>query len=610
MELTPDFDGLGAIDSLSAEQVGDLAFSGDVLNNESSAGVLVNSLDRRPFNQMDSFLTSFEANAEQRGMVSVANTNIRSSMLNVIYGKLSSHFHSFTIEQWRDVFLFKLRFFLGSITESQIDLLPGNIDCDVFQIIVSALDRHYQDLSPGARQAFYQKAKAYLLAKKQGTESACGAKTSGSVGWLLANLGSFRALASYQDIISLKPDFMFTDAVLILNEKQLASYSVESDALRDKDKIAKVFTGVSNLDLGAFLDAFNLAAEEKQLTQLPSSEVRKFFIGEVFCQLGRRFSLFTTADFTNWLQVKLKLFTSGLNAKTLGFIPVDISCDSLAAIIQVLSNVQNLEFSEDIYTFLQSVLESQLKNSGSACTSAELSDREWLLKYFGKFSTYAKWSEIVALHPTFQGLNTADLLTDTQLASASVSTFIISNVTAINDLFLSISGDSDFLLNFLGSLGDFVLKDSSLLANTKVRDAILMNTAEIVFVDFNTYSLAKVQNWMTTISFLLPGINATMLDFISLDLPCAYYQVVIHALDKVFPSLTSNKKNEVANFAKKYLAHQQRENDNICLPASGEVIEWINNLLGRFCRVLTVSDIQTFYPDLDTVSYTRVCVLS
>ncbi|XP_075421885.1 uncharacterized protein LOC142463257 isoform X2 [Ascaphus truei] len=612
VSLNSAFNGLEVISDLSAGQVAGLAFTGEILDNAESAAIIVQFLEGITFNQLELFLTSFQSTANERNMVSLPNAHIRSSLWNAIFTKVSAQIKSFTTGQWLDYFQSKLSLFLPSITESQINLIPSNINCDVFHIIISALDVCVKDIQEDIQLAIYQKIKSYLMARKHDTGSACAANTAGSIGWLKTNLASFSVYATYEDIVALNSDFVFTEAVESLSVKQLAWYTVKSDALRSSDKIAKLMIGVNSNNIGGFLDEFNLAAQQTGLTQLPSADIRKFLVGEIFCRLGSLFSVFTSDTYTNWFQIKLKLFISSMNAKTLGFIPTDITCDSLAVLVNVFSDSTNNENPDDIFSFLHSVLQEQKTLSGNACNKAGLSDKEWLTTNFGSFSSYATLEELTTLNPTFRGANSADLLTSVQMASVSVSTSMIHNVSAINSLFDTIEtkDDTQYLSSFLGVLRDFVLKDPTLFGNPRVRDAILMRSAKIIFPTLDTLPISEVQSWMSTFSFLLPGINATMLELLSEDLPCPYYQEVVQALDGTFVGLTAQKRIDVYEFLKKYLIYQTVMSGSACTAGTNEVQEWVQQNLGRFCRVSQLEEIQSFYPDINGVSYTRLCFVS
>lgn len=80
----------------------------------------------------------------------------------------------------------------------------------------------------------------------------------------------------------------------------------------------------------AFNDVFSFCLKHN-LSRLPHGDVRQFILGQIFCHLSTVFELFSTEDYVAWFQGRLGLFLSSLNAQNLGFLPSDMTCNSLAA---------------------------------------------------------------------------------------------------------------------------------------------------------------------------------------------------------------------------------------------------------------------------------------
>ncbi|CAM4519061.1 unnamed protein product [Lepidochelys kempii] len=327
-------------------------------------------------------------------------------MFSAIFSKVRGQFTTFSIFQYKDWFQNKLGLWLASINASALATIPQKIPCGVYQIIMSGLDSSFQDMSPASQQDVYNFAKDYLTAKASQGGAPCTENTQGSLGWLHANLGSFSTLSTYGDLIGINADFSAVDAVAGLSPVQLASYVLASDVLWDSDKAGKVFGSLNSHTTGEFLDAFNAAAQQRHLSQLPHANVRRFILGEIFCHLSTVFKLFTTEDYVVWFRERLTLFLSSLHAQNLGFLPTDMSCDSLAAIVKILSDHTangTYENPEDIFSFIKRVLHFQLQNSGSACAQGITADRQWLLKYFGLFTAYGLYSDFITLKSRFHG---------------------------------------------------------------------------------------------------------------------------------------------------------------------------------------------------------------
>ncbi|XP_075141402.1 uncharacterized protein LOC142217109 [Leptodactylus fuscus] len=554
-----NFDGLSAINLLSSEQKANLAFTGDILTNAESAQILTNSISDFSSGQLDSFLSTFQNTAQQKGISSLPNAGIQASLFNAIYGVASKQFSLFSTEQWNSYFTFKFNFFLSSITEAHIALIPSNINCNSYQSIVSGISSVYNSLSEPVQVAIYQWQKAYLTANKPIYGPACPVGSGNSGKWLEYNFGLSGEHSSKEDILFLFPEFSFTQAVYQLTATQLGYFVANNEVLSDKDAVAKVFTGINSVNIGEFLDAFNAGIAKYSITQITNVVVKQFFLGEIFCDLGSLFSSFSVNDYVNWFQTKLSFFLSSINAKALGFISTSISCDSLAAITQPLIQLQNPENPGDIYNFIKSVLAAQKASTGHACT-AGLSSREWIEKYFGKiFIVYSSWQDITSLFANFQAAECTEFLPPSILAAASASSLSSSSYSEITTMLLSFNGTLDDFLDFMDNLQTFALKNPSLLSNPKIRDTLLMVVANSVFANLDQFDLTLTQKWISTINFLLPSINGTMLQSIPMSCSCAQYQILVKGLSDVFVSLTTAKKQEVGDFIKQFLTSKLSE---------------------------------------------------
>eukprot|EP00079_Xenopus_tropicalis_P017755 XP_004918120.1 PREDICTED: uncharacterized protein LOC101733326 [Xenopus tropicalis] len=605
--IQSNFNGMDLLSNLSPDQLAGLLLSGSVMSNESNINSIALVLQGMSFSQLDSFLSSLQSFAATNNIVSIANG--QSVLLDAVFGTIANQFAVFTNEQYTDYFGSKLSLLLGGLTESDINLIPNTISCQNLQTIVNNLNNHRNEYLSSIQQEIYLKIKNILLIQQRSSGSACSVGAAGSAGWLQNNFASFSAFASYNDIVALNPNFIFTDAITSLTADQLGWYAIMGDAIRDRDKIAKVMTGINAQSLGAFLDAFNTAAKQNNIAQLPNAEVRKFLAGEIFCLLGPVFSKFTLNDFSIWFTDRLAFFISSLDAKSLGSIPTDISCDTLALLVEVFTNTSFIQNYGAIYDFQLSVLQQQKQMSGFACTSPDLSSRDWLLKYFGKFTKEVQWDPLVALYPTFDIASGLTLLSGNEAGTAIASTSIINSVLGINTVYNNVGSDIAFLDNMTESIACFLMKQGASLSNN-VRDAILMRTFEALFSNPDTLSVSDAQRWMNQIAFLLPGINGTMLETISMDISCQVYEVIIASLDNIYTVLSPQRRIDVYNFEKSFLTNKFTGSDIPCSSGSPDQYKWLLSNMGRFCEQSTYNDTLLYYPNLDEVSYNRYCVLS
>ncbi|KAG8547834.1 hypothetical protein GDO81_027359 [Engystomops pustulosus] len=603
--LMPNFDGLQAIDSLSPVQKASLAMSGDILTDATKATTLANSLSTLSFDGLDMFLSSFQAIAVEKEMNSLSNPTIRGSLFNTIYGTVSKQFSSFTNEQWSNYWNFKLNLFLPSITETQIAAIPENINCNAFKSIISGLSKHYKELSAPVQKATCEKAKSYLKANSPASGPKCPSSSGGSGFWFEENFALFGEYITIQEITDIFPGFSVTDSIPYLTADQLGTYCANGEVLSDMEKIKKVMGGITSNTIEEFMMSFNAGLAANSITEISNAPLKKFLMGEILCKLGSKFSSFAPKDYSTWFSENLKYFTSSMDAKALGFIPSDIGCDSLAAIMKPLIALKNPENPEAIYSFVQSVLKNQL-TSTAACTG-DMTSKEWVEKYFGGFFIVGKWQDIVSLSPHFDVTSAAQYMSQVQLAEASASTSIISNSTALTTLLFSFSGSLEDFYGYMDTLQTYFIKNPSLLSNTKVRDSLLMFVAQYVFANMDTFDIDLTTNWMNKINFLLPGINATMLELVPGTISCEQYQAIVSALNGVYQSLSISKRTEVAAFQKKFLK-AKHDADNTC--TDNNVLEYLRKNIGYFCKQFNAEDIALFNNDIDAVSLTNFCSLS
>ncbi|XP_068921122.1 uncharacterized protein [Petaurus breviceps papuanus] len=469
-------------------------------------------------------------------------------------------------------------------------------------------------MAPTTRQDVFNFAQRYLVSRPVQTGAPCSENTQGSRGWLQANLGSFSSLASYNDLVKLYQGFNAMDTLSTLSPEQVAGFLVSSDILRDSVRAGKVMASLNAANIGPFLDAFNKEAQEHHLTQLPNAEVGRTILGQILCHLSPSMLTFGPEEYTAWFGNRLALFLTGLDAQNFGSLPVDMSCDSLAALVQVLDTHKadgTYEHPADIYAFMQRVLMTQQQNTGSACDQDSVTDQMWLRKYFGSFSSYAPYKDLIKLKSDFQGLDSLDLISDSVLAQITIHSGIIYNPSGAGSVLEAIRTRKDplsHLSSYLEDFNTFIWKSPDLLANSKVRDVMMFKAAEMIFPKVPTMSPEEANTWFARLKVLLPGVNVTSLEMLPLSVTCSHYQAFIKAIGGVFQELSSQQKQAVHGFQKKYLAAQFAETGSSCNRQGSGTRDWLQTNLGPFCSQTLLSDLQALYPNFDGVSFSSLCL--
>ncbi|XP_034276598.2 mucin-4-like [Pantherophis guttatus] len=162
--------------------------------------------------------------------------------------------------------------------------------------------------------------------------------------------------------------------------------------------------------------------------------------------------------------------------------------------------------------------------------------------------------------------------------------------------------DADqFLGTYLDEFNSFVMKNRDLLSNINIRDELLMLSAEINFPQMSALSLKDMAGWLERLNILLPGINGTMLELLPLDMSCPYFQAVVKALDGVYSTLSSRKRQDIYGFQKTYLTAQLAVSGSACDGGTIGIQDLLLKNFGKFCSMAKLSELQAFYPELNGV---------
>ncbi|KAG8146491.1 hypothetical protein E2320_012816, partial [Naja naja] len=637
IKLLASFSAFEIKDNLTSTQLAHVFFGSNILDNPDKVRALLMPLENRPPEETIAFVSEFVLIASQKGVMFLENTDVRFLMLEAFFYKMQDLLLSASVSQYKDWFQSNLTLWLPSMNTTILAMIPKTVPCGSFKAIMAGLDGSFPQMSPENCRDVYKFAIDYLTSKISQGGDPCIENTRGSLDWLNANFKHFSKLATYQDLVGLNPDFnavnkalargggekgvglervqpeipstknhlnLFPqlDAVAGLSPWQLADYTLGGGVLRDTDKARKVFGALDSQDIAEFMDAFNTAAKQHHLSQLPHLEIRRFVLGEIFCHLSGLIHLFTPADYDTWFGQRLHFFLSSLNAQNLGFLPMSTLKDH--------HGNNTFENPEDIYSFIKRVLHFHVQNSDSACVQGISTDKQWLERFLGPFTIYGSYSDFTALKSNFHGSDSLDLFSARALAELSVQSHTVYSTSAMKHIFQTIRKKTDaeqFLGIYLDEFNSFVMKNHDLLSNINIRDALLMLSAEINFPQMSALSLKDMAGWLERLNLLLPGINGTMLELLPLDMSCPYFQAVVKALDSVYSTLSSRKRQDVYGFQKTYLTAQFAASGSACDGGTIGIQDLLLKNFGKFCSMAKLSELQVFYPELNGVSFSNQC---
>ncbi|XP_069503380.1 uncharacterized protein [Ambystoma mexicanum] len=605
--IRPSFDGLAARNYLTASQLAGYCLYGDNFNHADNIRMILNALKNQPLSVIQSFAATLKTVATQNGVLHLENVEVVDELLQFAF-QVSGMFSTFTAADWSG-FLDDVNLLLPRINATYLALIPSNIPCNIFQIIMSALGQSYQYMSDGSRSDVYRFAKSYLTQRLTPAGVTCTGKTSSSADWIVGNFGLFSALCTYTDFTTLDPNFNAMSALSAMTAKQLAQFTAYA-CLHNPDAIVKVFDNINANQVGDFMDEFNLGVQQQGLTKLANADVKSMILGECICRLGPGLDAFTAADYYDWLNNKLHLFLDIFNAKILGFMPTGMSCDSLAVIVSSLSNAPgNGNYDMDVLDFILSVLGVHQTDTGVACYNGSTTDSQWLLTFFGQFSALASIDNFISLKRNFVGNGCYDILTGEQLASLTVKSIMIHSASSIDLMFEShqMTTNLQYMNHYLQTIRSYVMLDSTVLSNTRAAEALLMNSLEIIGPKFDIMPIANVTMWLKTLDFVLPYINATMLQMVPFNVSCAVYQAIVAALDGVYFQLSAKSKAAVSNYQIEFLTTQAAEAGSACSQGVMNTADWISKNLGHFCLSVNGTIFETLVENFNLVSYSTRC---
>ncbi|KAL7978977.1 hypothetical protein Chor_015001 [Crotalus horridus] len=551
-KLLASFSAFEIKDNLTSIQLAHVFFGSNILHNPDMVRALLMPLDNRSLEETIAFVSEFVLTASQKGVMFLENTDVRFLMLETFFYKMQDLFPSASVSQYKDWFQSKLILWLPSMNATTLAMIPKTIPCGTFKAIMAGLDGSFPHMSPENCQDVYKFAIDYLTSKISQGGDPCIENTRGSLDWLNANFKRFSRLATYQDLVGLNPDFNALDAVASLSPWQLADYTLGGGVLRDTDKARKEFCSTI------------VGWKET------SSDCVFFFV----------------------------LQASSISTAPLG----DEAVHPGVSTLKDHHGNNTFENPEDIYSFIKRVLHFHVQNSDSACTQGISTDRQWLARFFGPFTIYGSYSDFTALKSNFHGSDSLDLFSARTLAEMSVQSHTVYSTSAMKHIFQTIKKKADadqFLGTYLDEFNPFVMKNRDLLSNANIRDALLMLSAEISFPQMSALSLKDMAGWLERLNDFLPGINGTMLELLPLD--------IVNALDSVYSTLSTRKRQDVYGFQKTYLTAQFAISGSACDGGMTGIQDLLLKNFGKFCSMAKLSELQTFYPELNRVSFSNQC---
>ncbi|EMP36896.1 Cytosolic Fe-S cluster assembly factor NARFL [Chelonia mydas] len=710
--LNTNFDALSAVSELSPEQLAQLTMATGALADETIVIKIMNNL-----NTSSDLAKFFDA------LNAIASVELQSSIhahliLSTAFQKIAVGFPNFKARDFAYWFQAALQNVLHTVNETVIAALPVSVSCDSYQQLLKGFNNIYASIPAGKAPSVFGFCSTFLASKvKSGI--ACGSPTQSIQNWLDVNLGNFSKYAKYRDLLTWNQHFNGMAVLDKMASPQLASFTLESDAINEEEVMYQVLARLQNKpadEIYQYLDQLNKDARRMMIPPIKNEAVRKNMLAQFVNEIKSGYSAFSPEDWTH-LFTRLELLLPSAGEMEIKLFLTHIpGCDSFRAMVSSLSQVYPSMSSvnqQGVYSALFTFLENQHNTTGSACALGNEESLDWLRNNFGAFTANARYEDFTKLMANFNGFDVSDNLTSTQLAHVFFGTDALDDIGMTETLLVSLQSrpagdvvafvtefvaiasqvdavaglspvqltsyvlasdvlrDSDkagkvfgslnshttgefldafnaaaqqqdsldlfsasalaqlsaqsntiyspaaiqlvfeairskeeplqHLSTYLDDLNALLLKSSVLLGNSKMRDTMLMMSAEIAFPQITAMSLEDTTMWLHRLNLLLPGVNATALDLLPLTMPCPFYQAVIKAIGGVYSALSARKRQDVYEFQKAYLNAQFTDSGSPCSLNTTGASNWLEKNFGQLSCSVPIRDLQALYPNVTII---------
>ncbi|KAG8429487.1 hypothetical protein GDO86_020072, partial [Hymenochirus boettgeri] len=253
VDLFPNFNALDALTSLTVPQIVAFSLESGSGSNSNSVGQIMGTLQRP--GDVQNFLSSFNSAAKN---VSSLPSPLAQGLLNKTLQVLIPNLSTSNSSDWSALFQNNLNLVLPEITPGQLNFLPLNISCDSFQAVVKGMDAQINNLKNVKPEDIFKVVIKPYLSQKVTT---CP-QNIGSGAWIQQNLGRYSKSATYNDLVSMNPNFNGVDALSNLTQQQIVSFCLESSVGNDPKGVSAIVGLYPDPnDITNFLAQINTAAD-------------------------------------------------------------------------------------------------------------------------------------------------------------------------------------------------------------------------------------------------------------------------------------------------------------------------------------------------------------
>uniref|UniRef100_UPI00398ECFAB uncharacterized protein n=1 Tax=Pristiophorus japonicus TaxID=55135 RepID=UPI00398ECFAB len=301
-------------------------------------------------------------------------------------------------------------------------------------------------------------------------------------------------------------------------------------------------------------------------------------------------NLTSAAFLKKWFQERFRPFIAGISQSVLNrLLTRNITCDGYQAVVKGLNNGFREMPQGTRETVLKVWIFGYLNTTGAGCISNTNGSKDWLLMNWGMFSYLVQIDDLTRLNSDFNALDTAELLTPSQLGEFAGKNGTLRNADDVRKVLNSITSATvtEFIYKFRTTINQ-----NNVLFAPGVRTTLLREVLNRTLPILSNVNNTELQIWYgTRLQALLPGLTENMVPLIFVTESCNGFQTIVSILSSIKQQLNRSVPEAIY---RNILAYTQAiplrcyENNSFSL--------YLNSRFENFSEFLTLSDVASFVP--------------
>ncbi|XP_066432716.1 uncharacterized protein [Eleutherodactylus coqui] len=527
-------------ESLSPIQLG-IFTAQNTMNKEAMCQVAARMKD---FNSQDmaKFINSFNT-ANQTNKMSMEKVTA-ATMLGTIIDKTMPDTAKYSTSSEWDMYFQQLQYFMYCFKPEMLKMILASADCNCYVAAVKALSDEYNTFTDETRAGLATELLDFL--NRQPSDAApCPVSGENSLQSSGRLFGKFAGQLVVQNIISAL-DLRDGEAMPLLgvtSPEQTADLILAEGVLNDKSKTEMLISSMGTKDSEQtfmILNNLNKKMQEKGMTSLPDSEVRKLLCESFFTKLSPQFSRYNDEKWgTFWMS--FGPFIPGFTAELIQQIPDNLSCSFL----QVLSNACSKYYgilSDSAQMAITQKIESNVRDksaaSGLPCPASSGNVGESYYSLWGTFGELLSYTQVKEFYKGSDLMALVPYFTVEQCAAHIADPAIMSDNNKVETIMQRI----DYV-----NLGDFLDEFNTQCEQAGIKtitNKFFLQQALCKFESVSTFMSIDYSIWMPRFGLFLPLFDTKCLASLGKIESCESLAVVMKALIAVenpqYPSDMSN----------------------------------------------------------------------